>query len=88
MDTLGTAAALIMPLFNIPMIIRLLQRKRSDDISLFWTGGVWLCTVLMTPRAIGSADIAFKLFGLTNIVFFSAVAFLIFYYRVKPKHVS
>ncbi|MBI4387539.1 MAG: hypothetical protein HY582_00650 [Candidatus Omnitrophica bacterium] len=73
-----------MPFFNIPMIMRLLKRKRSDDISLIWTGGVWVCTLLMTPKAILSQDIAFKLFGFSNVILFSAVSVLIFYYHWKP----
>ena len=85
-DWIGTAASFAMPFFNIPMILRLLKRKRSDDISLIWTGGVWICIVLMTPKALTSSDLAFRLFGMTNILFFSAVTFLVFYYRRREAH--
>ncbi len=84
MNMIGSVTAFVMPFFNIPLILRLLKRKKSDDISLTWAGGVWVCIVLMTPKALHSPDIAFRLFGYSNIVFFSVVAFLIFYYRWKP----
>lgn len=83
-DTIGTAAAFLMPFFNIPMIYRLIHRKRSDDVSLVWIGGVWICTVLMTPKALTSPDMGFKLFGISNILFFTVNTFLVFYYRIKP----
>ncbi|PIQ87335.1 MAG: hypothetical protein COV74_01205 [Candidatus Omnitrophica bacterium CG11_big_fil_rev_8_21_14_0_20_45_26] len=84
MSMIGIAAAFIMPFFNIPLIIRLVKRKRSDDISLLWAGGVWVCIVLMTPAALVSPDTAFRLFGYSNVIFFTAVTFLIFYYRWRP----
>lgn len=83
-DWVGSISAFLMPFFNIPLILKLLQRKRSDDISLTWAGGVWICIILMTPKALTSADIAFRLYGYSNVVFFSIVTFLIFYYRWKP----
>jgi uncharacterized protein with PQ loop repeat len=82
-DWIGTVASFIMPFFNIPMIFRLLKRKRSDDISLTWVGGVWVCILLMTPKALRSADLAFRLFGISNIIFFSVMAALVFYYRLR-----
>lgn len=88
MDWIGSLAAFLMPFFNIPMILRLLKRKRSDDISLIWTGGVWVCTLLMTPKAIFSQDVAFKLFGFSNVILFSAVSILIFYYHWRPGDVN
>ena len=83
-DWIGTIAAFLMPFFNIPMIMRLLKRKRSDDVSLLWIGGVWVCTLFMTPKALTTTDLAFRLFGISNIFFFTTVTFLVFYYRVKP----
>ncbi len=81
---IGPCAAFFLPFFDIPMILRLLKRKRSDDVSLIWTGGVWVCTLLMTPKAFTSEDLTLKLFGMSNVVLFSALAFLVFYYRLKP----
>ncbi len=80
----GIAASIAMPFFNIPMILHLIKRKKSDDISLAWILGVWVCSVLMTPQAFRSNDIAFKAFGIVNIFFFSAVTFLVLKYRRVP----
>ncbi len=78
---IGVFAAVALPFFNIPLIFRLWKRKSSKDFSLFWALGVWVCIILMTPRALGSSDQAFKAFGIVNLLFFSMVAFLIVKYR-------
>ena len=88
MDWIGILAAFLLPFFDIPMIIRLIRRKRSEDVSLIWTGGVWICTLLMTPKAISSRDLALKLFGISNLILFSVLAILVFYYRLRPRKVS
>ncbi len=75
----GTA----LPLFNIPLIVRLLKRKSSDDFSISWALGIWSCSVLVTPQALRSDDLAFKLFGIVNVCCFSIVTFLILKYRRK-----
>ncbi len=77
----GSVAGTVMPLFNIPLILKIIKRKSSKDISLTWTLGVWSCIILMTPSAILSADLVFKLFGIVNLVFFSAVVFFVIKYR-------
>ena len=79
----GLVSCVVLPLFNIPLIIRLCQRKSSEDFSLTWTLGVWGCIVLMTPHALSSPDPAFRAYGVVNIIFFSVVAVLILKYRRK-----
>jgi len=74
-------AAVALPLFNIPLIFRLWQRKSAKDFSLSWALGVWFCMVLMTPQVLRSTDVTFKVFGILNILFFSIVACLIVKYR-------
>ena len=81
--TVGIVAGVALPLFNIPLIRRLLQRKSSEDFSLSWAVGVWVCIVLMTPQALLSSDAAFRVYGIVNIFFFSVVAFLVVKYRRK-----
>lgn len=81
---MGTIAGVVLPLFNIPLILRVIKRKSSDDFSLSWALGVWVCILLMTPHALRSEDLAFKAYGYVNIVFFTAVIFFIFKYRSKP----
>ena len=82
---IGTWSAIALPLFNIPLIIRLWKRKSSEDFSLSWALGVWVCIVLMTPQALRSTDEAFRAFGIVNILFFSVVTFLVVKYRRKSK---
>lgn len=82
--SIGTVAAVALPLFNVPLILRLVKRKSSEDLSLSWALGVWGCILLMTPQALRSPDLTFKLFGIVNLVFFSAVVFFILKYRRKP----
>ena len=80
-EKVGMVSAVALPLFNIPLILRLIQRKSSGDFSLSWAVGVWACIVLMTPHALRSSDATFRVFGAVNLVFFSAVTFLVLKYR-------
>ncbi|OQA57931.1 MAG: hypothetical protein BWY42_00213 [Candidatus Omnitrophica bacterium ADurb.Bin277] len=81
---LGAAAGFCMPFFNIFLIVRIAKRKSAGDISLFWLFGVWGCILLMSPAALRSSDIAFRLFGWTNLVFFTAVvAVAVKYHKAK-----
>jgi len=78
---LGMTASIIMPLFNIPLVIKLWKRRSSSDISLAWTLGVWGSIVLMTPAALISADPVFRIFGVMNLILFTAVAFSVLKFR-------
>ena len=73
--TLGLVAALILPLWNIPLIVKISRRKSSKDFSLWWTFGVWLTLLAMLPSALVSEDVVFKVFNLANITIFTAVVF-------------
>jgi uncharacterized protein with PQ loop repeat len=78
-------AGILLPLFNIPLIIRIVKRKSADDISLVWVFGVWACILLMSPVALGSKDFAFRMFGWTNLFFFTGVVFVTVKYHHKFK---
>ena len=80
-EKIGVISGIALPLFNIPLIVKLIQRKSSKDLSLTWALGVWVCIVLMTPQALRSHDLAFRLFGIVNIIFFSIVVFFVLKYR-------
>ena len=82
-EKVGTVSAVALPLFNIPLILKLNKRKTSGDLSVSWAVGVWVCIVLMTPQALRSNDMAFRAYGAVNILFFSVVAFLVVKYREK-----
>ena len=80
-EWLGLAAGVIMPCFNVPLILRMIRRKSSQDLSVTWALGVWSCIILMTPQALVSSDMAFKGFGIVNLFSFSGVVFLVLKYR-------
>ena len=80
-QTIGLVAAIILPLWNIPLIVHIERRQSSDDVSLWWAFGVLGCLLLMLPSALVSPDRVFKLFSLVNIVFFVAVVVQIVRYH-------
>src|SRR4051794_38890540 len=84
-ESVALVSGVALPLFNIPLILRLLKRKSSQDMSLVWAVGVWVCIVLMMPQGLRSSDIAFKSYSVVNICFFSVVAFLVLKYRFADK---
>lgn len=77
----GMAASVIMPLFNIPLVIKIWERRSSADISIVWTFGIWVSIIVMLPAALMSADIIFRIFGVINFVMFSAVVFSVVKFR-------
>ncbi len=79
-------AAVILPLWNIPLIVRMVKRKSSQDISIFWAAGVWVCLVLMAPAGFNSVDIVWRVFSIINFIFFSAVMLTVMIYRKGKNH--
>lgn len=85
-QTIGLIAAAVMPLWNIPLIIRIARRRSSQDISLPWALGVLGCIYLMLPSALSSPDIIFRVFGIVNAVLFTAVVVQVLRYRTgRPQ---
>mgnify|MGYP003981196215 FL=1 len=81
----GVVASVILPLFNIPLILKIRKTGSSKDYSLTWTFGIMGCTLLMLPAVLSTHDIGFKAFGIINLVTFSTVMFYILkYHRRKP----
>ena len=81
MQKIALIAAIVLPLWNIPLIVRVIRRKSSGDISIYWVLGVWTCFLLMAPAAVRSADIVWRVFNIVNLVLFSAVAVVVVAYR-------
>jgi len=79
--TLGMVSAVAMPFFDIPLIVRVVRRKSSQDISLVWTFGIWACIVGMLPASLVSADPILKAFGIVNVVLFTAVVVAVVMYH-------
>lgn len=85
LNYISTFAGIILPLFNIPLIVRIIKRKSADDISLVWVFGVWICILLMSPAALTSKDVVFYWFGWMNLIFFTGVVFVTVKYHHKFK---
>jgi len=81
METIGLWAAVIMPLFNIPLIIRIIRRRSSADISVSWVMGVWICALLMAPSGFTSKDVVWRSFNIVNLVLFTGVVIAVWRYR-------
>ena len=79
--TIGLIGAVVLPFWNIPLIVKIGRRRSSKDISLSWTVGVFVCLWLMLPAALISPDTVFRLFSLINLACFSAVVLQVFRYR-------
>jgi len=76
-------AAIVLPLWNIPLIVRIIKRRSSADISIYWVLGVWTCFILMAPAAFVSPDIVWRMFNIVNLILFSIVATVVLIYRKK-----
>ena len=80
-ETLGMIAAAVLPLWNLPLIVRMEQRKSSRDVSVWWALGVWACLLLMLPAGLRTHDAVFKTFTVANVACFSAVVVQVLRYH-------
>lgn len=85
-QTIGVIAGVVLPLWNIPLIVRIIKRRSSQDISLWWAMGVWVCIILMAPSGFTSVDIVWRTFNYMNVFFFTLVAVCVLVYR-KPREI-
>jgi uncharacterized protein with PQ loop repeat len=72
-EKIGLLASIMLPLWNIPLIIKIIRRQSSEDISRGWLWGVWVCCVLMAPAGFASSDIVWRTFNMVNLVLFTAI---------------
>jgi len=81
-------SAIAMPFFNIPLILRIFNRRTSADISLVWVTGVWICVVGMLPSSLLSSDPVLAAFGVLNAVFFTVAFCVVLYFHpaIKKKN--
>lgn len=82
-ELLALVASVVMPLWNIPLIIKIVQRKSSEDLSLSWMWGVWTCMLLMVPWAFITTDKVLRVFSIVNFILFSGVAVAVVKYRKR-----
>ena len=80
-QTIGTVAAVVLPLWNIPLIVRIQRCRSSKEISLWWAVGVWACLLLMLPSGLMTSDPTYKAFTVVNVVLFSAVVVQVLRYH-------
>jgi uncharacterized protein with PQ loop repeat len=80
-EHIGQAAAIVMPLWNIPLIVKIIRRRSSADISMSWVMGVWVCALLMAPSGFVSKDMVFRSFNIVNLVLFTGVVIAVWKYR-------
>jgi uncharacterized protein with PQ loop repeat len=80
-QTAGLVSSIIMPFFNIPLIVRIIQRRSSEDISLVWVVGAWICVVGMLPSSLQSPDPVLIAFGIVNGLFFTGVFLSVIYFH-------
>lgn len=78
---IALVAAIILPLWNIPLIVRIIKRRSSKDISMYWAIGVWVCIVLMAPASFVSKDLVWKVFNIINFILFSFVVIFVLIYK-------
>ena len=81
MKTVAFIAAIVLPLFNIPLIVRVIRRRSSKDLSMHWALGVWVCFLLMAPESLRSPDIVWRVFSVMNIILFTCVVAAVLWYR-------
>ena len=82
-DKIALVASIVLPLWNIPLIIRIIKRRSSGDISLFWAVGVWACLLAMLPSGMRSDFLVWRVFTVANFSFFSFVAFFAVFFHNK-----
>ncbi len=81
LEKIALVSAVVLPFWNIPLILRIIRRKSSRDISLSWVLGVWVCFLLMAPSGFVSKDPVWRVFNITNFILFSLVMIAVLVYR-------
>ena len=82
---LGMISAVAMPLFDIPLMMRVVRRKSSEDISLVWLLGIEFCILGMFPASLLSPDIILRVFGAVNVVLFTATTAAVLWYHPEVR---
>ena len=80
-QTLGMVSGIMMPFFNLPLMLRIIRRRSSQDISLVWVVGVWICVMGLLPSSLQSPDPILFAFGVVNALLFSGVFLSVLYFH-------
>lgn len=81
-ENIGLVASVVMPLWNIPLIVKIIRRRSSADISMSWVMGVWICALLMAPSGFTSTDLVWRCFNIVNLFLFTGVVIAVWRYRI------
>ena len=84
-NKVALVASIILPLWNIPLIKKIIQRRSSGDISVPWALGVWTCQILMFPAGLQSQDVVWRTFNIMNFVLFTIVMLTVLRFRPHDK---
>ena len=81
MKIIGFWAGVVLPLWDIPLILHILKRKSSKDISVMWAVGLWGTSVMMAPSAFLAKDLLAMGFNAVNVIMLTAVVIVVIKYR-------
>ncbi len=84
-QTIGVMSGILMPFFNIPLIVRIIRRGSSEDISSVWAVGVWICVIGILPSSLQSPDPVLFSFGVVNTIFFTGVVVCVLYFHPSVR---
>jgi uncharacterized protein with PQ loop repeat len=74
-------SSILMPFFNLPLMLRIIRRRSSQDISLVWVVGVWFCVMGLLPSSLQSPHPILFAFGVVNALLFSGVFLSVLYFH-------
>lgn len=84
-DKIGMWAGIVLPLWDIPLIVRIIRRKSAADISLVWMWGLWGCSVLMAVSAFAANNNPTAVaFNISNIIALSVLLAVVLKYH-RPQ---
>jgi len=81
---ISLVAGIALPFWNIPLIIRLIKRKSSNDISIWWAWGVFICLSAMLPHGLITEEVVLRWFTISNFLLFALTLLIILIYH-KPR---
>ena len=81
LKTIGFWAGVMLPLWDIPLIVHVIKRKSSQDISLIWAVGIWITSVMMAPSAFMKNDVLAIGFNIMNVLMLTGVMVVTIKYR-------
>lgn len=80
-ENISTIAAAVLPLFDIPLILHIMKRRSSKDISVLWAVGLWVTSIALAPAGILNPNWASKLFNIVNVIMLTILVVVVWKYR-------